>query len=95
MADGEALCGGKQCIAHVKGPLQGLLQGERIALNIMSRASGVATMYEFVYSCLRYLLKLLDFLDAKRLTRSKKNNNGRASLLAREKQRQVFHNILI
>lgn len=33
----------KQCVAVVKGPTRNLLLGERVALNILARCSGIAT----------------------------------------------------
>lgn len=36
--------GGKKALATVTGPAHGLLEGERVALNILARCSGVATM---------------------------------------------------
>ena len=33
----------KQCVAIVKGPTRNLLLGERVALNVLARCSGVAT----------------------------------------------------
>ncbi|KAL2019612.1 hypothetical protein VTK56DRAFT_9509 [Thermocarpiscus australiensis] len=36
--------GGKTALATVRGPARGLLEGERVALNILARCSGVATM---------------------------------------------------
>ncbi|KAK3951661.1 nicotinate-nucleotide pyrophosphorylase [Pseudoneurospora amorphoporcata] len=35
--------GGKKALATVSGPARGLLEGERVALNILARCSGVAT----------------------------------------------------
>jgi len=35
--------GGKQQVATVKGPVRKLLLGERVALNVLARCSGVAT----------------------------------------------------
>lgn len=35
--------GGKRALATVTGPARGLLEGERVALNILARCSGVAT----------------------------------------------------
>ncbi|KAF4983144.1 hypothetical protein FZEAL_1367 [Fusarium zealandicum] len=35
--------GGKHRVATVKGPVRGILLGERVALNMLSRCSGVAT----------------------------------------------------
>jgi len=35
--------GGKKALATVSGPAHGLLEGERVALNILARCSGVAT----------------------------------------------------
>ncbi|KAK3940556.1 nicotinate-nucleotide pyrophosphorylase [Diplogelasinospora grovesii] len=35
---------GKMALATVRGPARGLLQGERVALNVLARCSGVASM---------------------------------------------------
>jgi len=37
--------GGKQQVATVRGPVRKLLLGERVALNVLARCSGVATKY--------------------------------------------------
>jgi nicotinate-nucleotide pyrophosphorylase len=36
--------GGKMALATVRGPARGLLEGERVALNILARCSGIASM---------------------------------------------------
>ncbi|MGA1866329.1 MAG: carboxylating nicotinate-nucleotide diphosphorylase [Thermoplasmatota archaeon] len=38
------ICGKDAVIATVKGPMQALLRAERVALNVLSRMSGIATM---------------------------------------------------
>jgi nicotinate-nucleotide pyrophosphorylase (carboxylating) len=43
VAEGE-VCSKGQTIANLKGPLDSLLMGERVALNLAMRLSGVATM---------------------------------------------------
>jgi nicotinate-nucleotide pyrophosphorylase (carboxylating) len=43
VADGERVAKG-DVIADVRGPAQGILTGERVALNLLQRLSGVATM---------------------------------------------------
>ena len=35
----------KECVAIVRGPTRRLLLGERVALNILARCSGIATTY--------------------------------------------------
>lgn len=34
-------------VAEVKGPVNKILQGERLALNILTRASGIATLGQY------------------------------------------------
>lgn len=41
--DGEMLAGNRDCCAVVRGPANQILQGERLALNLLSRCSGIAT----------------------------------------------------
>lgn len=43
VAEGAAVAGG-EVIAHVEGSVVGLLSGERTALNLVQRASGIATL---------------------------------------------------
>jgi nicotinate-nucleotide pyrophosphorylase (carboxylating) len=43
VADGAAMPAGAT-IAHVRGPARGILTGERVALNIVQRLSGIATL---------------------------------------------------
>jgi nicotinate-nucleotide pyrophosphorylase (carboxylating) len=43
VAEGAAVAGG-EVIAHVRGSVVGLLSGERTALNLVQRASGIATL---------------------------------------------------
>lgn len=42
-AEGDVLVGDKQHVAAVTGPARAILLGERTALNILTRASGIAT----------------------------------------------------
>ena len=42
--EGTAISDERDKIASVSGPLKRLLQGERIALNLLSRSSGITTM---------------------------------------------------
>lgn len=51
--DGEKVSGGQK-VLEVKGPLKGLLAGERLALNFLMRMSGIATLTrQVVDSCRR------------------------------------------
>jgi nicotinate-nucleotide pyrophosphorylase (carboxylating) len=43
VAEGEAFAGGA-VLAEVRGPARGLLSGERVALNLLQRTCGVATL---------------------------------------------------
>ncbi len=43
VVDGDAITGG-QVLAHVKGPGAAILTGERVALNLVQRMSGIATL---------------------------------------------------
>ncbi len=43
VAEGER-CDRQQAIAEIQGPLAGLLTGERVALNLVMRLSGIATL---------------------------------------------------
>ncbi|PTB41573.1 uncharacterized protein TrAFT101_009818 [Trichoderma asperellum] len=45
--------GGKMKVATVTGPARGLLLGERVALNMLARCSGIATQSELLVSKLR------------------------------------------
>lgn len=42
----------KECVAIVKGPTRHLLLGERVALNVLARCSGIATKYGTCPVCL-------------------------------------------
>jgi nicotinate-nucleotide pyrophosphorylase (carboxylating) len=42
VADGDAVDAGP--VAHVEGPARGVLAGERLALNVLGRLSGIATL---------------------------------------------------
>lgn len=41
----------KECVAIVKGPTRNLLLGERVALNVLARCSGIATKCVLIPSC--------------------------------------------
>ncbi|MFH1853943.1 MAG: carboxylating nicotinate-nucleotide diphosphorylase [Candidatus Omnitrophota bacterium] len=58
--DGDRIKKGKKVI-HLKGPIRGILSGERTALNFLSRLSGVATLTsEFVKRIKGTNVKILD-----------------------------------
>ena len=58
--EGEPVAPG-DAVAHLSGPLRGILTGERIALNFLTRLSGIATLTaEFVTAVAPYRAVILD-----------------------------------
>ncbi|KAI9708434.1 MAG: hypothetical protein M1820_003894 [Bogoriella megaspora] len=53
VSEGEELEGGKRHIATVRGPARNLLLGERVALNVLARCSGIATQSAHLLKLLR------------------------------------------
>jgi nicotinate-nucleotide pyrophosphorylase (carboxylating) len=58
--DGEPLASG-EVVAHLRGPLAGILTAERVALNFLTRLSGIATLTSrFVNAVAPYPAVILD-----------------------------------